>query len=112
MITSHSLETPALIRADAAQRETPIEIPVGWNWVGRSPMAEIRLRDPSVSRRHAVVVRTDDDRLRVIDDRSLTGVFLNGERVRWAELGDGDQLSIGHIRFTIRLPHTSASAAA
>ena len=104
MIASSSLETPALIRADAASRQPPIEIPVGWSRVGRSPMAEIQLNDVSVSRRHAVMVRTEDERLRVIDDRSLSGVYVNGERVRWAELTDGDELGIGNVRFTIRQP--------
>ncbi len=112
MIASHSLGTPALIRSDAAEQRGPIEIPVGWSRVGRSPMAEIRLNDPSVSRRHAVMVRTEDERLRVIDDRSLTGVFLNGKRVRWAELADGDELAIGNVRFTIRRPARAGSALA
>ena len=33
--------------------------------------------------------------VRVLDDRSLNGVFLNGERVDWHELDDGDQIDIG-----------------
>jgi len=101
MIASQSIGTPALIRDDAAP-QAPIEIPLGWSRVGRSPMAEIRLNHPSVSRRHAMMVRTEDGRLRVIDDRSLTGVYLNGKRVRWGELADGDQLSVGEISFTVR----------
>jgi pSer/pThr/pTyr-binding forkhead associated (FHA) protein len=34
----------------------------------------------------------------VLDDRSLNGVFRNGERVELAELEDGDEISVGRYR--------------
>jgi pSer/pThr/pTyr-binding forkhead associated (FHA) protein len=71
----------------------PIE--QGWTRIGRSAVADIRLDDPSVSRRHALIVSEMPKSLRVLDDRSLNGVHLNGEQVEWARLGDGDELSIG-----------------
>jgi hypothetical protein len=71
----------------------PIE--KGWTRIGRSAVADIRLDDPSVSRRHALIVSEAPKSLRVLDDRSLNGVHLNGEQVEWARLGDGDELSIG-----------------
>ena len=37
-------------------------------------------------------------RMRVLDDGSLNGVFLNGEMVEWAKLKDGDELTIGRYR--------------
>ena len=66
----------------------------GWTRIGRSLSAHIRFDDPTVSRRHALVHR-DRTGVRVLDDRSLNGVFLNGERVDWHELDDGDQIDIG-----------------
>ena len=36
--------------------------------------------------------------VRVLDDRSLNGVWVNGERVDWRELEDGDELTIGRFR--------------
>jgi pSer/pThr/pTyr-binding forkhead associated (FHA) protein len=33
--------------------------------------------------------------VRVLDDRSLNGVYVNGARVEWAPLTDGDEISIG-----------------
>ena len=51
-----------------------------WTRIGRSLAADIRLDDPTVSRRHALVCR-QTGRVRVLDDRSLNGLFLNGERV-------------------------------
>ena len=95
-----------------------------WTRIGRSLAADIRFDDPTVSRRHALIVRQPDG-LRVLDDRSLNGVFVNGERVEWSTLADGDEVVIGrhHLHFIdvpvvsgMRYSHTpepgaSASAA-
>jgi hypothetical protein len=70
----------------------------GWTRIGRSAAADIRLDDPSVSRRHALIVSELPNTLRVLDDRSLNSVFLNGEAVEWAQLADGDELAIGRYR--------------
>ncbi|HVD58775.1 MAG TPA: FHA domain-containing protein, partial [Thermoleophilaceae bacterium] len=53
--------------------------------------------DPTVSRRHALVY-CDDDGARILDDRSLNGVFRNGERIELAELEDGDEVHVGRFR--------------
>ena len=68
--------------------------------IGRSLSAELRFEDPTVSRRHAVLL-VEDDGVRVLDDRSLNGVFVNGERVEWSTLSDGDEILIGRheLRF-------------
>jgi hypothetical protein len=70
----------------------------GWSKIGRSSAADVMLDDPTVSRRHALVVLTDEGDLRALDDRSLNGLFVNGERVEWAPLSDGDELEIGCYR--------------
>jgi hypothetical protein len=74
-----------------------------WTKIGRSLTADIRLDDPTVSRRHALVCRQREG-VRVLDDRSLNGVFLNGERTEWAELEDGDEILVGryHLYFVER----------
>jgi predicted RNA-binding Zn-ribbon protein involved in translation (DUF1610 family) len=71
-----------------------------WTRIGRSLAADIRFDDPTVSRRHALIVRQPDG-LRVLDDRSLNGVFVNGERVEWSTLASGDEIVIGrhHLHF-------------
>src|SRR5437764_9037884 len=75
----------------------------GWTRVGRSLSAHIRFDDPTVSRRHALIHR-DRSGARILDDRSLNGVFLNGQRVDWRELDDGDEIAIGAFRlYFIRL---------
>jgi hypothetical protein len=74
------------------------EIEPGWTRIGRSVTADIRLDDPSVSRRHALVVSEPGEPLRVLDDRSLNGVFVNGDLVEWGKLARGDELAIGRYR--------------
>jgi pSer/pThr/pTyr-binding forkhead associated (FHA) protein len=64
--------------------------------IGRSPACDIVLDDASVSRRHAVIVHRGG-RAVILDDRSLNGVFVNGERVGEAVLSDGDGIAIGHV---------------
>jgi pSer/pThr/pTyr-binding forkhead associated (FHA) protein len=77
------------------------EIGEGWTRLGRSVTADIRLDDPSVSRRHALIVSEPDESLRVLDDRSLNGVFVNGDLVEWGKLSDGDELAIGSFRLFV-----------
>ena len=76
-----------------------------WTRIGRSLAADMRFDDPTVSRRHALVVRQADG-VRVLDDRSLNGVFVNGERVEWQALADGDELLVGRhcLRFVDATP--------
>jgi hypothetical protein len=76
----------------------------GWTRIGRSLTADLRLDDPTVSRRHALIVAEPGKKLRVLDDRSLNGVFLNGETVEWAPLRDGDQLAIGRFDLYVLKP--------
>lgn len=70
----------------------------GWTRIGRSLAAQLRLDDPTVSRRHALIHR-EQTGTTVLDDRSLNGVFRNGERIERAEVADGDAVSVG--RYTL-----------
>jgi predicted nucleic acid-binding Zn-ribbon protein len=78
-----------------------VRLGAGWTRIGRSGAADVRLDDPTVSRRHALVVLTDDGDLRALDDRSLNGLLVNGERVEWSTLSDGDELDIGRYRLYV-----------
>jgi pSer/pThr/pTyr-binding forkhead associated (FHA) protein len=70
-----------------------------WTRIGRSLAADVRFDDPTVSRRHALVVRQPDG-VRVLDDRSLNGVFVNGERIEGRLLRDGDEIIVGRYRLS------------
>lgn len=71
--------------------------------IGRSPLAEILLEDPTVSRRHALIA-FEDDGLHVYDDRSLNGVFVNGERIEETVVTDGDEIVIGRFHMYVVAP--------
>src|SRR3954453_19074936 len=70
-----------------------------WTRVGGSRAADIRFDDPTVSRRHALIVRQPDG-VRVLDDRSLNGVFVNARPVHWPGPSDGDEILVGRYRLT------------
>jgi hypothetical protein len=82
-------------------RTRVIELSAGWSRIGRSGSADIRLDDPTVSRRHAVIVQTPEGELRVLDDRSMNGIRVNGEPVDWSPLADGDELQIGRYSLSV-----------
>ena len=65
-----------------------------WTRIGRSLAADVRFDDATVSRRHALVV-SQAEGVRVLDDRSLNGVYLNGRRIEWSPLRDGDEIGVG-----------------
>ena len=76
-----------------------------WTRIGRSMAADLRFDDATVSRRHALVVNQAEG-VRVLDDRSLNGVYVNGRRVEWSPLADGDEVTIG--RHTLFFMNTAA----
>jgi pSer/pThr/pTyr-binding forkhead associated (FHA) protein len=88
-----------------------IVVPVAREWtrIGRSLSADVRFDDATVSRRHALIVAQADG-VRVLDDRSLNGVFVNGRRVEWSPLTDGDEIVVG--RHTLHFMDTDSGAAA
>jgi hypothetical protein len=74
----------------------------GSHRIGRSITADIQLEDPMVSRKHAVIERGHDGEIRVLDDRSLNGVSVNGQSIELAQvLTNGDEVHIGD--FILRL---------
>ncbi len=64
--------------------------------IGRSPAADVVLDDASVSRRHALIARRGELTV-ILDDRSLTGIRVNGERVKEAPLSNGDVIAVGQV---------------
>jgi hypothetical protein len=82
-----------------------------WTRIGRSLAADIRFDDPTVSRRHALIVRQADG-VRLLDDRSLNGVFVNGARVDGKALRDGDEIIVGRYRLLfVTVPASDAAVA-
>lgn len=65
--------------------------------VGRHPDADIFFDDVTVSRRHAEFTR-HGTQFEIVDQRSLNGIYVNGERVDRAALGNGAEVRIGKFR--------------
>jgi pSer/pThr/pTyr-binding forkhead associated (FHA) protein len=82
------------IAFEDAGRQQVVAVQREWTRIGRSLAADVRFDDATVSRRHALVVHQADG-TRVLDDRSLNGVYVNGRRVEWSPLADGDQIVVG-----------------
>jgi DNA-binding NtrC family response regulator len=62
--------------------------------VGQSPVADLRLSDPLVSRRHATL-DLDAGKLELVDCGSTNGTRVNGVLVRSAWLEGGEQIRVG-----------------
>jgi pSer/pThr/pTyr-binding forkhead associated (FHA) protein len=73
----------------------------GITHIGRGWGAELRLDDQAVSRRHAIIVNRSRE-LRILDDRSANGTYVNGRRVTEAALADGDVIVIGEVVLSYR----------
>jgi hypothetical protein len=68
--------------------------------IGRSPECDVFLDDVTVSRRHAVLVRTLEG-FTIEDQGSLNGTFVNRRRIgEPARLHDDDEVQIGKYRLT------------
>jgi DNA-binding winged helix-turn-helix (wHTH) protein len=76
----------------------------GDNILGRSPDAGIWIDAPGVSRHHARI-RLEDATAAVEDLGSKNGTYVRGERVTApTPLADGDQIRLGSIVITFRIP--------
>ena len=69
--------------------------------IGRSPDCIITVRDPSVSRAHAHLERTDGAWY-VVDDGSRNGVTVGDRRHGRAPIGDMDEFSLGELLLRFR----------
>jgi adenylate cyclase len=97
------------------------EVPVthGTSLIGRSPEADLRIANQSVSRRHALLL-AGENHWTLRDLGSQNGTSLGGHLVREHRIADGDQAQLGEImlRFvvsvedSIRLGDTAQSAQA
>jgi pSer/pThr/pTyr-binding forkhead associated (FHA) protein len=64
--------------------------------IGRDPKADIRIDDHRVSRDHAVLVQ-HGRHVRLIDNHSANGTFLNGRQISTANLQHGDVVLVGPV---------------
>lgn len=82
------------LERDGARLLLPLADPI--THIGRGFAATVQLEDPGVSRRHAIVVQRRGG-VRILDDRSANGTWVNGRRVTEAELRHGDVIVVGRV---------------
>jgi len=66
--------------------------------IGRNPESDIFLDDITVSRKHAVLIKSGDD-FKIKDSGSLNGSYVNGKIVDNAVLKNMDRIQIGKYIF-------------
>jgi DNA-binding NtrC family response regulator len=69
--------------------------------VGQSPVCELQLRDPEVSRRHAALA-VEGSRLLIFDLTSTNGTTVNGLSVEKAHLVGGESIRVGRSVLMVR----------
>ncbi|CAN5824342.1 FHA domain-containing protein [soil metagenome] len=72
------------------------EVPAGGIKIGRATDNEIVIPDVLASRHHATLIPAAGG-AEIVDNRSINGTFVNGQRVEQAMLREGDVVTIGNI---------------
>lgn len=97
-----------LVLGDGSVRTIPLQ---GARWVvGRAADCDIPLRDPTVSRRHILIERTEDE-FHFEDLGGSNPVLLDGRPAKQGRLGIGQTLSIGLSRLIIESRAAAAQLA-
>lgn len=75
--------------------------------IGRGSEADLRINDPGVSRRHALITVAGSAEAPVIsieDLGSTNGILVDGIRVQQGKLRDGSRVEIGNTRMLVHSP--------
>ena len=77
--------------------------------LGRAKDAPLRVNDPAVSRRHALIVMTEDRKAFIEHSGGANGTRLNGANVVGrTRISDGDRVGLGEVELLVRLTTTSS----
>jgi hypothetical protein len=81
---------------DDGSHEWYVPVSEGITHLGRSSASDLRFDEIQVSRRHAILARYGHH-IRILDDRSSGGTWVNGTRVFAIDLVDGDVIRLGRL---------------
>jgi transcriptional regulator with GAF, ATPase, and Fis domain len=91
---------PRLFAISGPLKDSSFYIPPGEVPIGRDPANRLAIADPSLSRRHCLIFRSEDSfTIRDLDSRN--GTFVNGVAVKDSELVHRDQIAIGDSVFQL-----------
>jgi len=91
---------PRLLIRSSGLNVQAIQLVPGVNRVGRNPVNDHRLDDPTVSSHHCEIVLRNEE-VFIRDLESTNGTFINGQRVREAPLQPGETLRVGAIEMAL-----------
>ena len=93
---------PRLLAVAGPLKDSSFVLTKGEVSVGRDSSNLLSIADPSLSRRHCVLIQEEEGyRIRDLDSRN--GTLVNGVAVKEALLCHGDQISVGDSTFVIHL---------
>jgi len=75
--------------------------------IGREPSNLLSILDASVSRRHCLILR-ENDQFKIQDLKSRNSTFVNGVPVTERTLASGDEIKIGNSLFLFVVPETGS----
>ena len=91
---------PRLLGLSGPLRDSIFALPSGEVPVGRDPANLLAINDPSLSRRHCLIVSAENS-YQIRDLESRNGTYVNGFVVKESTLQHGDQISIGDSVFVL-----------
>ena len=95
-------EKHALVTLEDTDREILYPVLFWENSIGRSRTSDIRIKDPTVSREHAVLLRRSNGWF-IADTGSKAGVYVNGQQAQGrTPVYIGDQIRLGLSVLTLR----------
>jgi transcriptional regulator with GAF, ATPase, and Fis domain len=97
---------PRLFAISGPLKDSSFSIPVGEAPIGRDPANLLAIADPSLSRRHCLLIRNGDT-FKIRDLESRNGTFVNGVAIQDTALQHGDQVAIGDSVFLLLLKDES-----
>ena len=84
-------------------KDSTIPLPDGEATLGRDPTNAVAVADPSVSRKHCLLRKEEDDRFQIKDLDSRNGTLVNGLAVKEQHLHHGDEIATGDSVFLFLL---------
>jgi pSer/pThr/pTyr-binding forkhead associated (FHA) protein len=92
----HTVHAPPCGPALELDEQTWLPIGHAVTRIGSRPGADLQLDEHSVSPRHALLINSPVGVV-LLDDRSATGTFVNGERISRTILESGDEVRVGRV---------------
>ena len=97
---------PRLFSISGPLKDSSFALSTGEVAIGRDPANLLAISDPSLSRRHCMLIR-EGETFKIRDLESRNGTFLNGVSIKESELHHGDQIAIGDSVFVLLLREES-----